>query len=282
MNISRRNFLSLGAGATAAWLAGAGRLAAAAKPRDRKIPIGLQLYSVRHACQKDLPRVLKAVGEMGYEGVEFAGYYDRSAADLRKLLDQNGLKCCGTHIRLDTLKGDALEATVEFNQTLGNRFLIVSWMPPSYAESVQSIKETAKVFNEVAEKVKEHGMRVGYHAHGGDFKRVEGEFAWNRFFESTSAEVVMQLDLGNCLEAGGDPIAILKRFPGRSATIHLKESGGPPEAVIGEGKVDWPAVFNICRTTGGTEWYILEHERPAGDPLENVKRCLRNVRKLLA
>ena len=282
MSISRRNFLSLGAGAAAAWLAGAGRLAAAAKPRDRKIPIGLQLYSVRHACQEDLPRVLEAVGQMGYQGVEFAGYYDRNAADLRKLLDQNGLECCGTHISLDALAGDALKGTVEFNQTLGNRFLIVSWMPPSYAESVQSIKDTAKVYNELAEKVKGLGMRVGYHAHGGDFKKVEGEFAWNLLFENTSPEVVMQLDLGNCIEGGGDPIAILKRFPGRSGTIHLKESGGPPEAVVGEGEVDWPTVFEICRTTGGTEWYIVEHERPAGDPLDNVKRCLQNVRKILA
>ncbi|MFH1921829.1 MAG: sugar phosphate isomerase/epimerase [Planctomycetota bacterium] len=282
MNISRRNFLTLGAGATAAWLAGARRLAPAAEPRNEKIPVGLQLYSVRHACQKDLSKVLKAVGEMGYEGVEFAGYYDRNAAELCKLLDQNGLKCCGTHIGLDALKGDALEATVEFNQTLGNRFLIVSWMPPSYAESVQAIKETAKVYNEVAEKVKEQGMRVGYHAHGGDFKKVEGQFAWNVFFENTSPEVVMQMDLGNCIEGGGDPIAILKKFPGRSGTIHLKESGGPPEAVVGEGEVNWPTVFNICRTTGGTEWYIVEHERGAGDPLENVNRCLQNVRKMLA
>ena len=281
MSISRRNFLSLGAGATAAWLAGAGPLAAAAKPRDKKIPIGLQLYSVRHACKKDLPSVVEAVAEMGYQGVEFAGYYDRTAADLRKLLDQNGLKCCGTHIRLDALTGDALKGTVEFNQTLGNRFLIVSWMPPSYSDSVQSIKDTAKVYNELAEKVKEPGMRVGYHAHGGDFKKVEGEHAWNIFFESTSPEVVMQLDIGNAIEGGGDPIAILKRFPGRSATIHLKEFGGPPEAVVGEGDVDWPLVFKICQTTGGTEWYIVEHERGAGDPLDNVKRCLQNVRKML-
>ena len=280
MNISRRELLKWGAGAGVACLAGAGPLAAVAKPKDQKIPIGLQVYSVRHQAEKELPRVLEAVAKMGYQGVEFAGYYNWTAADLRKLLDANGLKCCGTHIRLDTLQGDALAGSVEFNQTLGNSYLIVSWMPPKLLESVEKIKETAKVYDDVAAKVKEKGMRVGYHAHGGDFVKVGDKTAWELFFGSTCADVVMQLDIGNCIEGGGDPYAILEAFPGRSATVHLKEYGGPKEAVVGEGEVDWKKVFRICETTGGTEWYIVEHERGAGDPLENVKKCLENLRKM--
>lgn len=90
----------------------------------------------------------------------------------------------------------------------------------------------------------------------------------------------MQMDLGNCIEAGGDPIATLKRFPGRSRTIHLKETGGPDTAVVGEGDVNWKEVFAICETTGGTKWYIVEHERPTGTPLSNVNRCLRSLKKM--
>ena len=279
MNISRRDLLKLGAGAAAICLTGDAKLAYA-KPRDKKIPIGLQLYSVRHACQKDLPPVLEAVAKMGYAGVEFAGYYGRDADALRKLLDQNGLVCCGTHIRLDTLQGDALKETVEFNKTLGNPYLVVSYMPHSQLETVEKIQQTAKVYDEVAAKVKEHGMRVGYHAHGGDFVKIGGKTAWEVFFENTCDDVVMQLDIGNCIGGGGDPSAILKKFPGRSATVHLKEHGGPPEAVVGEGDVDWKKVFKICETSGGTEWYIVEHERGAGDAVENVKRCLDNLRKM--
>ncbi len=279
MNISRRDLLKLGAGTAAFCLSGGAKLAHA-KPRDKKIPIGLQLYSVRHACEKDLPPVLEAVAKMGYAGVEFAGYYGRTAVELRKLLDQNGLKCCGTHIGLNTLQGDALKGTVEFNKTLGNPYLIVSYMPHSQLESVEKIKETAKIYDEVAAKVKGQGMRVGYHAHGGDFVKVGDKTAWEIFFENTCPEVSMQMDIGNCLEGGGDPYAILKQFPGRSATVHLKEHGGPPEAVVSEGDVDWKKVFAICEKTGGTEWYIVEHERGAGDPVENVKRCLDNLRKM--
>jgi len=90
------------------------------------IPIALQLYSIRHDCEKDLPGTLEAVAKMGYDGVEFAGYYGRSAKELRQMLDDLGLRVAGTHIRLPTLQGDALAETVAFNRDLGNRFLIVS------------------------------------------------------------------------------------------------------------------------------------------------------------
>lgn len=280
MTISRRDLLKLGTGTAALCLAGAKPLSVMANWAGEKIPIALQLYSVRQDCEKDLPGVLEAVAKMGYVGVEFAGYYNRNAAQLHELLQKNNLKCCGTHITLDALKGDELKKTVEFNKTIGNPYLIVAWMPETYAASLDSIKEVAKVYDDIAAKLKEQDMHVGYHAHGGDFKKIGNEFAWDLFFANTCKDVVMQMDLGNCLEAGGDPIASLKRFPGRSLTVHLKESGGPDTAVIGEGKVDWKEVFKICETTGGTRWYIVEHERPTGTALGNVARCLESLKKM--
>lgn len=283
MNLSRRNLLKLGCGAAAALAAHRLPLVSAGEAAATKnIPIGLQLYSVRHLCEKDLPGVLESVAEMGYEGVEFAGYYNRTAAQLRKLLDDNGLKCCGTHISLDTLTGDAFKGTLEFNQALGNPYLIVSWMPPEYAESLESVKAAARVYDQVAAKLKPLKMYVGYHAHAHDFKRIGDQTAWDLLFANTCPDVVMQLDIGNCLGGGGDPYATLKKFPGRSVTVHLKEEGGPPEAVVGEGDVDWKQVLEFCQTKGGTQWYIVEHERSAGDPLNNVRRCLKNLEKLLA
>ena len=99
------------------------------------IPIALQLYCVREDCEKDLAAVLDAVAEMGYEGVEFAGYYDRGAEELRQMLDARGLVCCGTHTRIDTLLGDALAETIAFNKTLGNPFLIVPGLPEEMRNS---------------------------------------------------------------------------------------------------------------------------------------------------
>ena len=164
MNISRRELLQLGTGAAAMLLAGVRPLSAMANRKAEKIPIGLQLYSVRQDCEKDLAKVLQAVAEMGYQGVEFAGYYNRNANELHELLHKYHLQCCGTHISLDTLKGDELKKTVEFNKTIDNKYLIVSWMPDSYAASLDAIKETAKVYDDISAHLREQGMYVGYHA----------------------------------------------------------------------------------------------------------------------
>jgi len=279
MDFSRRDMIKVGAGAAALWATGLDSLAAKAKPK-KKIPIGLQLYSIRGEAAKDLPGVLKAVAEMGYQGVEFAGYYGHKAEDIRKLLDENGLKCCGTHTGLNTLSEENFQATVDFNKTLGNKYLIVPSLPGANRESAQALLETAKLFTELAKKAKPQGMVVGYHAHGGDFKKFDGQTGWDIIFSNSSPDVVMQLDIGNCLGGGGDPYAVLKKYPGRSATVHLKEHGGDRGSVLGEGDVDWEQVFRICETTGGTEWYIVEDERGAGSPLDRVKRGLENLRKM--
>src|SRR5207249_4850098 len=145
-------------------------LAAEAPAPTRKIPFALQLYSVRNECAKDLPGTVRAVARMGYKAVEFAGYHGRDAQTLRKMLDDVGLKCCGTHIGLDTLLGDNLPKTLEFNHVLGNPFLIVPSLPGKYTKSRQSWEEAADLFGELADKAKPHGMRVGYHNHNIEFK----------------------------------------------------------------------------------------------------------------
>ena len=269
MNCSRRDLLKYSAGLAALAALGFPRLAAAA---GKKVPVGLQLYSLRKECAKDLPGMIAAVANIGFRGVEFAGYHNRTAKELRKLLDDAGLVCCGTHTGLDTLLGDAWAKTVEFNQTLGNKFLIVPSLPHARVATAQACRDTAKLFGELAAQGKACGMRVGYHAHGGDFKKIEGETIWDLFFGNTGPDVVMQLDTGNCLDGGGDPVAMLKKYPGRATTIHMKEHGGPKEAAIGEGVVPWAEVFNLCETSGGTEWYIVEHE-VGNDPLKSLTDC---------
>ena len=125
---TRLEFIRLGAAGAAVWRAdSASTQTGAAAAGDgvgvkKRIPTGLQLYSVRTECKADLPAVLKAVAAMGYEGVEFAGYHGRDAAELRRLLDENGLRCCGTHLGMEALTGDELKRTVELNQNLGNAF----------------------------------------------------------------------------------------------------------------------------------------------------------------
>ena len=276
--LSRREALRLSAaGAAAAW--GAGR-AGRAEAKGR-VPIGVQLFSVRHDCEKDLPGTLKAIKGFGYEAVEFAGYYGRSAAELRTLLDDNGLRCCGTHIGLDTLEGDALQKTVEFNQAIGNKFLIVPWLPEERRKTVADWKKLAAQFDAFADKVAPQGMRVGYHNHNFEFTPIDGTTPWDLFFGGTKKSVVMQVDTGNCIEGGGDPLAVLKKYPGRPASIHVKEhSKTRPDAFVGEGDIPWKAVFDALESAGGTEWYIVEYENEKQPAIPAIGHCLKNLKAM--
>jgi sugar phosphate isomerase/epimerase len=246
-----------------------------------RIPIALQLYSVREACAEDLPGTLKAVADMGYDGVDFAGYYDYSAKELRTMLDDLGLKVAGTHIRIDTLLGQQLEATVAFEQELGNKFLIVPGLSEEYRSSHDAWRRTAEVFNEISQRLEPFGMYTGYHNHFIEFEEIDGETAWDVFAKNTDPRVVLQMDTGNCMHGGGDPLAYIGRYPGRSLTVHLKEwAKGYDKALIGEGDTDWHRLFELCETIGDTEWYIVEQESYAHPPLECVRRCIDNLRAM--
>jgi sugar phosphate isomerase/epimerase len=278
---SRRHFLKMAAVGAGAGLVGFNRPSGAGELLglpQKNIPVGVQLYSVREEAAKDLPKVLEEIGRMGYEGVEFAGYYgwESKPQELRKLLDDNGLKCCGTHTDLDTVKGDALKATAELHNILGNSYLIV---PSLSVKDAQGWIDMSGTFNEIAAKAKPLGMRVGYHAHAGDFKKLGELSSWEIFFDNTGEDVIMQLDTGNCLDGGGDPVAILKKYPGRSTTIHLKEYSRPEGALIGLGIVPWKDVFEICETIAGTAWYIVEHETGT-TPMDSIRGCLEGLRKM--
>lgn len=277
--MDRRDFIKAGAAITAASFLGC----SAPKVQTKTIPVGLQLYSVRKECEMDLPGTIAAVSKMGYQGVEFAGYYNYPAQELRKMLDDNGLKCCGTHTQLVTLLGDELPRTIEFNQILGNKYLIVPWLGEELRNSKEAWLKTATLFNELAEKVQPQGMVVGYHNHSFEFQLLENELPWDIFFSHTDPKVVMQIDTGNAMSGGGDPVAFLGKYPGRTKTIHLKEfSSTNPKAILGEGEVDWDQVFTLCESVGGTEWYIIEEEKDVYPPLECVDLCLKNYKKLRA
>lgn len=274
---SRRDFVRLASLAAGAAALGLRALPSFAEEAKKKIPIGVQLYSVRNELKTDFVGVIQQIGKMGYQGVEFAGYYgwEKKPQELRKLLDDNGLKCCGTHTGLGTLEGDNLKKTIELHKILGNKFLIC---PGMNGKTADGWKDLAKKFNEFAAKAKGEGMYVGYHAHGGDFKKFDGKTAWEIFFDNTGPDVCHQIDTDNSMGGGGDPVALIKKYPGRSRTVHVKEHGAGA-APIGQGKVDWKGVLEACETVGGTEWYIVEHES-GKTPLESIKACLEGMHKL--
>ena len=247
-----------------------------------KIPVALQLYSVREDCAKDFIGTIRKVSEIGYEGVEFAGYYEKKAKELKKIIDDFGLKVAGTHLSIESLLGEELQKTIEFNSILGNKFLIVAGLYEEHRSSKDAWLKTAGLFNEISEKIKPYGMKIGYHNHWIEFEPIYGGTLWDIFLNATNNDVVMQLDTGNAMKGGGNPVEIFKKCPGRVSTIHLKEFSSANDKVdFGEGEVNWDEILNLCETAGETEWYIVEQEKYAHPPIDCVKLCLKNLKRVL-
>jgi sugar phosphate isomerase/epimerase len=256
------------------------------KVDKNKVPIALQLFSVRGEVARDLPTTLNSVSEIGYLGAEPWGYsgdklewmgWEPKA--LRKLYDENNLQCCGMHLSTSALLGDNLQRTIEMNQILGNRFLIIA-ADKQRMSSLDTIMELAEILNETADKLKPLGMYTGYHAHPFDFIRFGDETAWEVLFSNTQKDVVMQMDVGNCANGDGDPIAMLRKFPGRALSVHLKDYGGGPGSVIGEGKADWKVIFELCSTLHKPEWYVVEEGGKDGIGYEVSTRSLQALKAM--
>jgi len=254
-----------------------------------KVPIALGLYSVRNELKQDLRGTLHAVAEMGYTSVEFAGMPQHSPAELKQVLTETGLVCCGWHTPFALVQDDKLAETIAFNQTLGNTRLIIPGIPAELRQTRADWLKLADFFNRLADQLAPHGMVTGYHNHHVEFAPLEGETPWDTFFGNTQASIIMQLDNGNAILGGGDTVAIIKQYPGRAKTVHLKSFTHVADMtdhdaifrqLIGEDDVPWSDFFAACESVGGTEWYIVEYESDAYPPLEAVARCLNALREM--
>jgi sugar phosphate isomerase/epimerase len=278
--LTRRDTLKLGGAAAASvLLAPVTRATAAAwKP----VPIGTQLWCVRLQLAKDIPGTLKALGAMGYQAVELENAFGKSGAEWKTHLAAANLKACGFHHTLAELQADKLAATVEFNQAIGNRNLIIRSLAPDVYKSADLLKKTADQVNEVALRLKPHQMRVGYHNHMLDFNRIDGEYWWNRFADQTTKDVILQFDTGNASEMEGvTPQSLITRNAGRTISMHVKPfSKKDPNAYLGADELDWPGIMTAAETVGGIEWYIIEYEREGVPPLESLKANLERFKKL--
>jgi sugar phosphate isomerase/epimerase len=279
--VSRRSFLELTGTASLAWAMGADLRGAA------RIPIAVQLYSVRRDAAQDFDAALEQVASMGFEGVEFAGYFNYAGKgpELKKRLDGLKLRAAGTHIQLDALLGEKFQPTVEFHQAIGCRFLVV----PSNGDftNPEKSKALADTFNEVAARLKPLGMATGYHNHTGEFKKDGDKTFWDLFAERTTRDVILQQDCGWTLAAGFDPAAYVRKYPGRTRTVHFKptvrEADTGRKAILGQDSVDWAAVHAACASVGGTEWIVVEQETyPDGKtPMECTRESLAGLKALI-
>ncbi|MGE5610725.1 MAG: sugar phosphate isomerase/epimerase family protein [Bacillota bacterium] len=283
--LTRRQVLSITAAGALAWALPKSVLAAAA---FKKLPVAVQLYSVRDDCAKNFDAALEQVAKMGFEGVEFAGYhnYNGKAKELRKKLDDLNLKAAATHIGTGSFRGDELKKTIDFHQTIGCKFLIVpgdgDFTNPDKCEAL------AETFNKTAEILKPLGMACGYHNHTGEFKKKGDKTYWEFFAEHTTKDVVLQQDCGWTAAAGRDPVDLMKRYPGRMKSTHFKPTvlhgDQTKKPILGQDSVDWAAVYTACCEFGGTEWVTVEQEvyLNGKSPMECTQMSLDGLKKIMA
>lgn len=234
--------------------------------------LGVQLYTVRAAMNKDVPATLQAVAKLGYREVEFAGYFRHTPAGIRTMLDDNGLTSPSCHLSLDDLR-QRFDATAEAAHTVGHRYLTVASLDMRSIGTVDDWKKVAGSFNEVGRKAKGAGLRFAYHNHAIEFAAVDGNVPMDLLLGGTDASLVtFEMDLYWTIKAGYDPRTYFSRFPGRFELVHVKDSKGAPEHVmteVGAGTMDWKAIF-AQRKKAGIRHYFVEHDQPA-DAMESIR-----------
>jgi sugar phosphate isomerase/epimerase len=250
-----------------------------------RIPAGLELYSVRDELTKDLHGTVRAVAKMGYEAVEFySPYYSWTAGtakEVRKLLDDLGVRCPSTHNSAQALTAEGLAKAIELNQILGSRQIVMASAGP--VSGADGWKGVADRLSAAAEKLKPLGMAAGFHNHRIEWEPVDGVRPMDVLASNTPADVVLQLDVGTCVQAGADPVEWIRKHPGRIRSIHCKDwaPGRGFAVLVGEGAAPWEKIIEAAESGGGVECYLIEQEEgPATEQLQRAERCLANWRKL--
>ena len=244
------------------------------------IPVGLELYSVRNALKQDPIGTVRAVAALGYQCVEFYAPYfewtESQTKDMRKLLDDLGIRCYSTHNDSSYVGPDKISRARDLNLILGCKYLVIA---SSHGKpGLDGWKTVADSLNLAAEKLEASGLKAGYHNHQTEFTPESGIRPIEILAKNTKSSVMLQLDVGTCIEAGSDPVAWIRSNPGRIRSLHLKEWSPEPgkgySVLFGEGVADWKAIFAAAESVGGTEYYLIEQEGSRFSELETAKKCL--------
>lgn len=268
-NISRREFIALAAAASAA---GAARTVYAGIPRVR----GVQLYTLRSLMALDVAQTLAAVARIGYREVEFAGYFDVPPAQLKKILDREGLSAPSAHMPLSQLRenfAQCLASAVE----LGHQYLVVPWLD-EHERSPDDFKRLAEDLNRWGELAREAGIGVAYHNHDFEFASRNGQPMFDWLLQNTEPALVnFEADLYWMRAAGRDPLAYFSKYPGRFPLWHLKDMdshGGM--AALGQGTTDFHRIL-AAADKAGYRYGFVEHDNPE-DPLLSLRKSYETTR----
>jgi sugar phosphate isomerase/epimerase len=289
--MNRRTFLETATTVTAATLLTSRLSWAAGNHKINKV--GVQLYSVRDLMQADFDGTIAKVAQIGYKEVEFAGYFGRTAQQVRAVCDKNGLAAISTHVQYDELD-DKFPTVVETSKAIGLEYIVCPWIPEELRKSPDIWKQAAAKFNHCGELSKKAGMQFAYHNHWFEFLPVDGKLPYDQLLKECDPNLVkMEMDLCWITAAGGDPVKYFNLYPGRFPLVHVKDlktlpkitSGGAQNygdtvdlTEVGSGIIDWKRIF-AQSDKAGIKHYIVEHDHPK-QPFDSIAKSYDYLNKL--
>jgi sugar phosphate isomerase/epimerase len=247
-----------------------------------KIPVALQLYTVRDEATRDFTGTLDQVARIGYKGVELNGYGPLTAEELRAKLDALGMTVAGSHIALARMETE-LPAIMRECHTLGCPTLVCPFLPPERRSEV-AYREVAASLNRIGAAAHAEGLALCYHNHAFEFETIiDGLTAYDWLAAHTDPALVqLELDAYWAQKAGQHPTVLLETYAGRVPLVHLKDMTADAEqtfAPVGTGSVDFAPIFDAAER-GGVRWYIVEQDRADGSAIDAARMSLENLKRM--
>ncbi len=246
--------------------------------------IGLQLYSLREETEKDFLGAIQKMADLGYEGVQFAGFYDTPASEVKRTLDDNRLVSAGAHIGFSQLLGEEWPKTFDFQHGIGNNLIICPAIPEDKRQSADDYKRIAEAFNTIGQTCKGEGFVFGYHNHDFEFTRFGDKTGFDLLFEHTDPDLVkMELDCYWAESANWATVEIIHKYQERIVSLHIKdmkmEDGHKKGTEVGYGKLDFEAIMRAAEEYG-ISWLIVEQEEFERNPYESLSINLENLQRI--
>lgn len=246
--------------------------------------VGLQLWSIREEVEKDLLGMLEKVAEMGYEGVQFAGFFDHAAEEVKAKMDEVGIKATGAHVQMEQLENH-FEETLKYHATIGNKLIIIPVLPESMRTTEDDYKRTAERLNELGRKTNAAGFTLAYHNHDFEFDVFDGKTGYDILFENTDENhLKIELDCFWASYTDNDPLEIIEKYAGRVVSLHIKDmknvDNTPISTELGTGILPL-AKFIQKGKAHNVKQFIVEQEHFTGNPVENAAQNAKAISAIL-
>ena len=254
-------------------------------------PIGLQLYTLRDQLEKDVVGTIQQVAKIGYKDVEIYSLYAKSAAEIGKILNDNGITASSGHYLLADVKAN-WDKHLEDAKNLRLKYMVNAILQPEERKSFDDYKRLADLFNKVGETTKKAGIQFCYHNHNFEFTKYGDTTAYEYLLKTLDSKLVkFEMDCFWVTHAGEDPVAYFNKYPGRFPLLHIKDMKDTPAptheldaklglfAPVGQGTIDWKRIFAAARQ-GGMQHYYVEQDYCEQPPVQAVKMSYDYLSKL--